>query len=264
MNSEPSKSSKVFSFVEDIQKSVMSNSKKISDSIKGSSSKSSEDPLLLSTNIKSPVNKTVLENSRTKPADDSLVKGEPLTIDGVVKSQDSGSKSWLNIGKTTRIWLKVIVVIVLLGFVGINVFLYLGFSFKNLYGLLDKFVNFIKKLLTGKKPKAKPNANPNANPKAKPNAKPNANPKEDYTKKSLDKNIKDLADDIEKPKPVKKENIKPDDDVSTIHTSGKSGYCNVGSWKGIRSCVKVSSANECISGDIFPTKDICVNPNLRY
>ena len=76
--------------------------------------------------------------------------------------------------------------------------------------------------------------------------------------------MKDLADDIEKPKPVKKETIKPDDDVSTIHTSGKSGYCNVGSWKGIRSCVKVSSANECISGDIFPTKDICVNPNLRH
>ena len=248
MDSDTSKSNKVFSFVEDIQKSVMSNSKKISDSIKGSDSNSSEDPLLLTTNIKSPVNKTVIENSKSKPMDNSIVKGEPLTIDGVVKSQDSASKSWLNIGKTTRIWLKVIVVIVLLGFVGINVFLYLGFSFKNLYGLLDKFVNFIKKLLTGKKP----------------NAKPNAKPKEDYTKKSLDKNIKDLADDIEKPKPVKKETIKPDDDVSTIHTSGKSGYCNVGSWKGIRSCVKVSSANECISGDIFPTKDICVNPNLRH
>ena len=258
MDSDTSKSNKVFSFVEDIQKSVMSNSKKISDSIKGSDSNSSEDPLLLTTNIKSPVNKTVIENSKSKPMDNSIVKGEPLTIDGVVKSQDSASKSWLNIGKTTRIWLKVIVVIVLLGFVGINVFLYLGFSFKNLYGLLDKFVNYIKTLLTGKKRKPKPNPKPNPKPKPKPNEKQESN------HKSLQKNMKDLADDIEKPKPVKKENIKPDDDVSTIHTSGKSGYCNVGSWKGIRSCVKVSSANECISGDIFPTKDICVNPNLRY
>ena len=243
MNSDASKSSKVFSFVEDIQNSVMSNSRKLSDSIKGSPSKSSEDPLLLTTNIKSPVNNTVLENSKSKPADESLVKGEPLTIDGVVKSQDSGSKSWFNIGKTTRIWLKVIVVIVLLGFVGVNVFLYLGFSFKNLYGLLDKFVNYIKTLLTGKKRKPKPNEKPKPKPKPKPNE----------NRKSLQKNMKDLADDIEKPKPVKKETIKPDDDVSTIHTSGKSGYCNVGSWKGIRSCVKVSSANECISGDIFPT-----------
>ena len=254
MNSDASKSSKVFSFVEDIQNSVMSNSRKLSDSIKGSPSKSSEDPLLLTTNIKSPVNNTVLENSKSKPADESLVKGEPLTIDGVVKSQDSGSKSWFNIGKTTRIWLKVIVVIVLLGFVGVNVFLYLGFSFKNLYGLLDKFVNYIKTLLTGKKRKPKPNEKPKPKPKPKPNE----------NRKSLQKNMKDLADDIEKPKPVKKETIKPDDDVSTIHTSGKSGYCNVGSWKGIRSCVKVSSANESISGDIFPTKDICVNPNLRH
>ena len=256
MSSVASNSSKVFSFVEDIQKSVMSNSKKISDSIKGSASNSSEDPLLLTTNIKTPVNKTVLDNSRTKPADESLVKGEPLTIDGDVKSQDSGSKSWLNIGKTTRIWLKVIVVIVLLGFVGINVFLYLGFSFKKLYGLLDKFVNYIKGLLTGKKQKQKQ--------KIKPIPKPKPNKKQESNHKSFEKNMKDLADDIEKPKPVKKETIKPDDDVSTIHTSGKSGYCNVGSWKGIRSCVKVSSAKECISGDIFPTKDICVNPNLRH
>jgi hypothetical protein len=251
MESDASNSNKVFSFVDDIQKSVMSNSKKLTDSIKGSASKSSEDPLLLTTNIKSPVNKSILDNSRSKPSDESLVKGEPLTIDGVVKSQDSGSKSWLTIGKTTRIWLKVIVVIVLLGFVGINVFLYLGFSFKKLYGLLDKFVNYIKSLLTGKKSKSKPK------PKPKPNAK------QDSINNSLEKNMKDLADDIEKPRPVKKETIKPDEDVSTIHTSGKSGYCNVGSWKGIRSCVKVSSANECISGDIFPTKDICVNPNLR-
>ena len=173
MNSDASKSSKVFSFVEDIQNSVMSNSRKLSDSIKGSPSKSSEDPLLLTTNIKSPVNNTVLENSKSKPADESLVKGEPLTIDGVVKSQDSGSKSWFNIGKTTRIWLKVIVVIVLLGFVGINVFLYLGFSFKNLYGLLDKFVNYIKTLLTGKKRKPKPNEKP----KPKPNQKQESNHK---------------------------------------------------------------------------------------
>jgi len=256
MDSDASNSNKVFSFVDDIQKSVMSNSKKLTDSIKGSASKSSEDPLLLTTNIKSPVNKSILDNSRSKPSDESLVKGEPLTIDGVVKSQDSGSKSLLNIGKTTRIWLKVIVVIVLLGFVGINVFLYLGFSFKKLYGLLDKFVNYIKSLLTGKKSKSKS--------KSKPKPKPKPNAKQDSSNNSLEKNMKDLADDIEKPRPVKKETIKPDEDVSTIHTSGKSGYCNVGSWKGIRSCVKVSSANECISGDIFPTKDICVNPNLRH
>jgi hypothetical protein len=253
MDSDASNSNKVFSFVEDIQNSVMSNSKKLSDSIKGSDSNSSEDPLLLTTNIKYPVNKSILDNSRSKASNDPLVKGEPLTIDGSVKSRDSASKSWLNIGKTTRIWLKVIVVIVLLGIVGINVFIYLGFSFKTLYGLLDKFVNYIKSLLTGKKSKSKSKSNPKPKPKSK----------QDSSNNSLDKNMKDLADDIEKPTPVKKETIKPDDDVSTIHTSGKSGYCNVGSWKGIRSCVKVSSANECISGDIFPTKDICVNPNLR-
>ena len=154
MDSDDSKSNTVFRFVDGIQNSVMSNSKKLTDSIKGSDT---EDPLLLTSNIKKPVDKSILMNSKLKTSNESLVKGEPLTIDGNVKSQDT-SKSWLNISKTTRIWLKVIVVIVLLGFVGINVFLYLGFSFKKLYGLLDNFINYIKGLLTGKpsKQKSKP------------------------------------------------------------------------------------------------------------
>ncbi len=43
----------------------------------------------------------------------------------------------------------------------------------------------------------------------------------------------------------------------------KAGYCYVGEDRGYRSCVKVSEKDICMSGDIFPTHDICVNPNLR-
>ena len=57
----------------------------------------------------------------------------------------------------------------------------------------------------------------------------------------------------------------PDDSASTIQstTAKKSGYCFVGESKGIRSCVKVSEIDKCMSGDIFPTRDICINPTLR-
>ena len=43
----------------------------------------------------------------------------------------------------------------------------------------------------------------------------------------------------------------------------KKGYCYIGSDRGFRSCVKVSENDECMSGDVFPSMDICINPSLR-
>jgi hypothetical protein len=41
------------------------------------------------------------------------------------------------------------------------------------------------------------------------------------------------------------------------------GYCYIGKSNNVRNCAKVSSKNKCMSGDIFPTMDLCINPNLR-
>lgn len=46
-------------------------------------------------------------------------------------------------------------------------------------------------------------------------------------------------------------------------TTGKSGWCYIGEEKGFRTCGEVTANDECMSGDIFPTHEICVNPNLR-
>jgi len=43
----------------------------------------------------------------------------------------------------------------------------------------------------------------------------------------------------------------------------KKGYCYVGNDRGHRSCVKVSDDDECMSGEVFPSIDICINPSLR-
>lgn len=47
------------------------------------------------------------------------------------------------------------------------------------------------------------------------------------------------------------------------HEASGMGYCYVGEDLGFRSCIKVGKADRCMSGDIFPTKDICINPSLR-
>jgi hypothetical protein len=55
-----------------------------------------------------------------------------------------------------------------------------------------------------------------------------------------------------------------DESTSTIQSGGnKSGWCYIGEDRGFRSCVEVGQQDTCLSGDIFPSKDICVNPNLR-
>ena len=57
-----------------------------------------------------------------------------------------------------------------------------------------------------------------------------------------------------------------DDSYSSIQSAnsgGRAGWCYIGEERGIRSCSQVGVNDECMSGDIFPTNEVCVNPNLR-
>lgn len=70
-------------------------------------------------------------------------------------------------------------------------------------------------------------------------------------------------------KPTKKYNKLPvipkaDDSMSSVQKpASKSGFCYIGEDRGFRSCIEVGAGETCMSGDIFPTKAICINPNLR-
>jgi hypothetical protein len=61
-------------------------------------------------------------------------------------------------------------------------------------------------------------------------------------------------------------NYTSDDSMSNIQQSkstSKSGWCFIGEDRGFRSCIQVNENEKCMSGDIFPSQDICINPNLR-
>jgi len=51
--------------------------------------------------------------------------------------------------------------------------------------------------------------------------------------------------------------------ASSIQGGGKAGWCYIGEDRGFRSCSKVNENDTCMSGEIFPSQEICVNPNLR-
>jgi hypothetical protein len=58
---------------------------------------------------------------------------------------------------------------------------------------------------------------------------------------------------------------KPDDSRSRIQSggSGKAGWCFIGEDRGFRTCSEIGPNDKCMSGDIFPSQEICMNPNLR-
>ena len=55
----------------------------------------------------------------------------------------------------------------------------------------------------------------------------------------------------------------PDESGSDVQMPKKSGYCFIGEESGYRSCVRVGKRDTCMSGEIFPTMDVCINPSLR-
>jgi hypothetical protein len=64
----------------------------------------------------------------------------------------------------------------------------------------------------------------------------------------------------------KSEDPEPDEAGSRTQSSKakiKSGFCYIGEDRGFRRCISVGEGDKCMSGDIFPTDEICVNPSLR-
>jgi hypothetical protein len=51
--------------------------------------------------------------------------------------------------------------------------------------------------------------------------------------------------------------------IQSSKSSGKAGWCYIGEDRGFRSCIKVGENDQCMSGDIYPSQQICMYPDLR-
>ena len=100
----------------------------------------------------------------------------------------------------------------------------------------------------------------------------------DFTKKTVDttidttvdifdEEVKNNKNNKEKHRRNRRNNLNklpdPDDALSKTQTKNKGGFCYIGEDRGFRSCIKVSESDKCLSGDIYPTMNMCINPNLR-
>lgn len=173
--------------------------------------------------------------------------------------------------------LKYFVILVLLALMGLNVFSYLGDASDGAAGILGRFANLFSglasdvgkgiKVVVRQTTKTTADGTKAAVDLAADGTKGVVN----VTAGAIDSGVnvleKGLVEKDEK-KEVKKQ-VDPVPDTAGDFTQnpsqkgGKAGYCYIGEDRGFRSCVKVGQMDQCMSGDIFPTEEICINPNLR-
>lgn len=63
--------------------------------------------------------------------------------------------------------------------------------------------------------------------------------------------------------PLHSPNYKATTEDDKIQEKKKPGYCYIGTDRGYRSCIKVNNTDDCESMKVFPTMDVCINPELR-
>jgi len=74
-----------------------------------------------------------------------------------------------------------------------------------------------------------------------------------------------LDNKINQPPTTPPNQPEPNQTTSPIQSgpaSSKSNWCLVGEYNGTRGCISVSDQDKCLSGQIFPSQQQCMNPNL--
>lgn len=64
-------------------------------------------------------------------------------------------------------------------------------------------------------------------------------------------------------KPPKQTYSPIESDASTTQKTKKGQWCLIGADRGVRSCVQVDGKDQCLSGELYPTHEVCSYPHLR-
>ena len=230
------------------------------------------------------LNKTITKKESKKPISSIMEKMTSIKPSESIK-QSLGKVSSLtsasvkNISETVsgdsgmsyfKIIIYIVIGILFLSFIGFNVFSYLSDGTDVLTKITAPIVDFFA-TITGNTTKTTVSNTSTGSKTIVDNLEKGTVGSVDF----IQKNIKDTANkslNIESTKSVvstenddslsdNKKNI--DEPEPTRTNSLNHGYCYVGKINDTRYCAKVSGRDQCMSGDIYPSMDICVNPNLR-
>tara|TARA_B110000008_G_C16973536_1_gene564882 strand:- start:3274 stop:3846 length:573 start_codon:yes stop_codon:yes gene_type:complete len=161
---------------------------------------------------------------------------------------------------TILFYLKILLGLVIVSLLGFNILQYLQDG-------TDVFGNFLQRLGIGGAAIAKKGIKSIAPPIKKHGIKKVSDEEiyddENEIQKEEDKLQLALEKRAEKAHKLREQTQPSSHTDSSIGSVKKSGYCYLGTDRTYRSCVEVGASDECMSGQVFPTKDLCINPNLR-
>lgn len=85
----------------------------------------------------------------------------------------------------------------------------------------------------------------------------------DFVNNNIDnRNI--ISKPEQSPQVIEQNDEEADTSIVGPKTKGLSGgFCYIGEDRGVRSCMPVGANDKCMSQQIYPTMEICVNPSLR-
>tara|TARA_Y100000389_G_C17462450_1_gene522861 strand:+ start:1689 stop:2513 length:825 start_codon:yes stop_codon:yes gene_type:complete len=158
-----------------------------------------------------------------------------------------------------------IVIIIILGIIGLNIFKYLSNGIDYIKELTSPLINVFADISKKAAITSSENIGDGASEIIKTTSKTSKNIVDTSKEGSLtsitalQKTINtDNDNNYVEDDDVEDDDVDYDNDVTI-----KSGYCFVGKSKNRRYCSKLDSKSECMSGDIYPTLEKCINPNLR-
>ncbi len=211
-------------------------------------------------------------------------------------SSSSSSSTFSFLGFLSNItWTTWLVIILLLAFVGFNIFVYLA---KGTQDITNTFAPLLKKILgffgiatlgttkqivevSGEGTKGVINTGANIATGAVNTVQKGADslpPKPRTKEENVEDQIRgqntrfnenDYVDNtglgkaLNSTQPQKEGGYEAALAASTLQGDGKAGWCLIGRDDGYRSCAQITESDTCMSGNIFPSREICVNPMLR-
>ena len=226
---------------------------------------------------------SILQSSNSLPSiNDSIFSSSSLSTsnsgDGVLeKIQNMSATSWL-------------LVILILTFLGFNIFLYLAKGTEQLNNVIGPVVEFISNFfgkisgqiidVSAEGGKAVVNTGAGAidtgltaiqnvtpNNSITPNKASSSVSSVPVTQNQPDimsNNTLNKALNSTQNKQQSNTDYEADEASSSIQSGPpKSGWCYIGEDRGFRTCAQVGVNDKCMSGEIFPSQEICINPNLR-
>ena len=87
----------------------------------------------------------------------------------------------------------------------------------------------------------------------------------DASRKHVDPTAASQLDNVLNVSPNRMNDPSPSPSESPIQkpiTAGKTGWCLVGEYEGKRGCVEVGEQDKCMSGQLFASLNACANPNV--